>query len=67
MSLELMKRFIPLASFIILILCLIAAFILFNATGFSIKDDNTLRTAIGFYFLAKGIFCSLLLYLTSEK
>ncbi len=67
MSLNSIKKIIPTASILIFVLCVVAAGIIFNETQFDMSEGNAIWTAIGFYFLAKGIFCSLLLYLSSEK
>ena len=68
MALKSVQKIVPAAGIVIFLLCTIAAFIL---VWFSLsKNDfrnNYVWFALGLYFLAKGIFCSLALYIISEN
>lgn len=66
MSLKSIQKIVPLASILIFVLCTIAAGILLRYSEFNFKD-NFMWVALGIYFFAKGIFCSLSLYILSEK
>ena len=68
MSLKSIQKIVPLASILIFLLCFAAALILI---WFSLsKNDfrnNYVWFALGLYFFAKGIFCSLALHIISEN
>lgn len=67
MALGNIKKIVPLASIIIFSLCTLAAILILNSTKFKMDGEDAIWTALGLYFLAKGIFCSLTLYILSEK
>ena len=61
------KNMVPFASKLVFVLCFIAAFILiwFSLSKNDFKN-NYVWFALGLYFLAKGIFCSVSLRLFAE-
>jgi hypothetical protein len=59
-----LKYLVPLLAIVVLVLCLMAAFL--NPDGDTIKFSNAFQGGIPTYFIAKGIFCSVALFLLGK-
>ncbi len=66
MSLQFIRKLVPFASILIFILCTLAAAIMLYYSRMDF-EESFMWVAIGIYFFAKGIFCSMSLYILSEK
>jgi hypothetical protein len=61
-----LKYLVPMLSIAVLVLCLMAAFLHRDKGPITIKFSEAFQGGIPTYFIAKGIFCSVALFLLGK-